>query len=325
MISKGLSIAFLALAVSAGAVLFLPVHWQSQRPAHAMSTNTIARFDLSSFQDSAPAHALDLLFIHHSCGGQLFASPGPNDGTNCIYTTHPEGGGLRARLQKAGYRVHEASYGSKVGDKTDIFDWLPKFRDQMDAALKCDLQDKSLPEGRRNQVVVFKSCFPNNAFVGEGIPPGNPGEPELTVWNAKAAYAALLDEFKKLPDVLFVCMTAPPLAEKTPAQPLWKVVARRVLGRSTGGSTRASGPLARQFNNWLAAKDGWLNDYPLQNVVVFDFYDILTGNGSSDFSAYPTGRGYDSHPNREGNQKAAEAFVPFLNRAVNRLGVLAER
>jgi hypothetical protein len=51
---------------------------------------------------------------------------------------------------------------------------------------------------------------------------------------------------------------------------------------------------------------------------VFDYYDLLTGCVASDLSLYPTGGGYDSHPSREGNEKAAEAFVPFLNRAVQR-------
>jgi hypothetical protein len=282
-------------------------------------TNLVQRLDLSKYADAPPAEPLRLLFIHHSCGGQLFAPPGGEIGTNCIYSSNPNGGGLRARLEQNSYEVREASYGSRIGENTDIFDWLPKFRDQMDQVLSCDFQDTRCPDNRRNQIVVFKSCFPNNNFASAGVPPGNPSGPELTVWNAKAAYTELLGEFRKHPEVLFVCVTAPPLAPKTPPQPLWKQLAKKLLGR--GDHRAAAASLAREFNNWLGDRDGWLKDSPLTNVVVFDYYDILTGNGASNFSLYPTGAGLDSHPSREGNEKAAEAFVPFLNRAVRRAGL----
>ena len=282
-------------------------------------TNLVQRLDLSDYADAPPAEPLRLLFIHHSCGGQLLATPGPDAGTNCIYTSNPNGGGLLLRLKKNSYEVHQASYGSRIGENTDLFDWPPKFRDQMDRVLSCDFQDTRYADGRRNQIVVFKSCFPNNHFTSAGTAPGNPGGPELTVWNARAAYAALLDEFRKHPEVLFVCVTAPPLAPQTPPQPRWKQLAREILGRDDHRATSAS--LAREFNDWLAGRAGWLKDYPLTNVAVFDYYDILTGNGASNLSLYPTGDGLDAHPSREGNEKAAEAFVPFLNRAVRRAGL----
>jgi hypothetical protein len=249
----------------------------------------------------------------------LLAAPGPEDGTNCILRTHPNGGGLRSLLEQNLYRVHEASYGSRLGQQTDVFDWLPKFRSQMDQILSCDLQDNLYANGHRNQVVVFKSCFPNNLFRSEGESPGNPTGPESTVWNAKAAYTALLDEFRKSPNVLFVCVTAPPLAPKTPPLPLWKELARKLLRRPN--SLPLSAPLARQFNNWLSSTDGWLKNYTPKNVVVFDYYDILTGHGRSNFSIYPTGNGFDSHPSSAGNSEAANALVPLLNRAVRRAGL----
>jgi hypothetical protein len=247
------------------------------------------------------------------------AAPGPDAGTNCIYTTHPNGGNLRARLEQNTYRIHEVSYKSQIADKTDVFDWLPKFRTQMESILVCDFQDTQYSDGRRNHVVVFKSCFPNSDFKGEGQPPGNPAGPELTVANAKATYTALLDEFRKHPEVLFVCATAPPLAPKSAPQPLWKVLAKKILGREDG--LVRSSRLAREFSNWLSSPDGWLKDARPNNVVVFNYYDILTGHGVSDLCQYPTGNGFDSHPSREGNEKAADAFVPFLNRAVRRAGL----
>jgi hypothetical protein len=281
--------------------------------------NQAQRLDLSAFPETPPGKGLRLLFIHHSCGGQLLAAPGPDSGSHCIYLTHPNGGGLRARLEQVGYEVHEASYGSQVGEHTDHFDWLPKFRQQMEPVLACQHQDTAYNDTRRNQIIVFKPCFPNNYFVGAGTPPGNPNGPELTVWNAKASYAALLEEFTKHPEVLFVCMTPPPLALKGVQEPLWKQLARQLLGRGPLPETTA--PLAREFNHWLSSTEGWLQGYPLKNVVVFDLYDVLTNGGASNWSCYPTGGGADSHPSREGNEKAAAVFVPFLNRAVHRAGL----
>ncbi len=275
--------------------------------------------DLSNYDSAPPARPLHLLFIHHSCGGQLLAAPGPEQGTNCIYATHPNGGGLRSRLEKHSYIVHEASYGSRIGQNTDLFDWLPKFRDNLEQVLTCDAQDARHPDGRRNDIVLFKSCFPNNAFRSEGRPPGNPAGPELTVWNAKAAYLALLEEFRKHPGVLFVCVTAPPLAPKTRPLSLGRRLLKKIRGQDD--NLAMSALLARQFNQWLAGEKGWLNNGDLTNVVVFDYFHILSGGGGSGLSLYPTAGGYDSHPSREGNEKAAAALALFLNRAVRRAGL----
>jgi hypothetical protein len=76
---------------------------------------------------------------------------------------------------------------------------------------------------------------------------------------------------------------------------------------------------AREFAAWAASPDGWLKDYPLKNVIVFDLYDVLTDEGASNVSRYPGEDGTDSHPNRAGNEKVAAAFVPFLNRALHRM------
>lgn len=69
--------------------------------------------------------------------------------------------------------MHEASYGSAVGEDTDLFHWPGKFSTQMDAILALKLQDERLAEGQKNHVVAFKSCFPNNMFTGQGTAPGN--------------------------------------------------------------------------------------------------------------------------------------------------------
>lgn len=191
----------------------------------------VAAVDLSTFSPNPPNRPLDLLFIHHSVGGQWMADPGTVEGTNCIFRTHADGGGLRSAIEKQGYTVNEASYQSRIGQDTAIFDWPKKFRNQMEQILTCQVQDVRLPEGRRNRIVMFKSCFPNSWFNGPGIPPGRADGPK-TVVNAKAAYNVLLDPFENHPDVLFVCVTAPPLAPRREADPLWKAAARKMLGQA---------------------------------------------------------------------------------------------
>lgn len=299
------------------AAMFLPVGGRS-KPPHEPSPKVEA-MDLSSFPKTAPKAGLRLLFIHHSCGGHLFADPGEKAGTDCIYKSHPNGGGLRSSLKAEGYEIHEASYRSEVGDRTDIFDWPTKFRTSMDKVLTCDQQNTYYSGGRRNHIVVFKSCYPNNEFIGRGTEPGKAEGPELTLANAKAAYASLLPEFTKQPDVLFVCMTAPPLVATLPDEPLWKATMRAVLNRPR--TLSQSGSLAREFNNWLKAKEGWLAGYARKNVVVFDHYDILTGESASNYAAYPSGGGTDSHPSQAGNAKSAKAFITFLNQAVHRFHI----
>jgi hypothetical protein len=303
-----------------GAIGFIPIGGVDA----VLELNTpfkVNAMNLSEFSSARPAKSLNLLFIHHSCGGQLFADLGPDVHRSCIYKTSTNGGGLRERLRQEGYIVHEASYDSEVGAKTDIFDWQPKFQQQMDKVLVCDQQNSYFKDATKNNIIVFKSCFPNNEFSGEGQVPGNPRGKELTTANAKAAYAALLPEFAKHAEVLFIAMTAPPLVGSQNPEPFWKSLARIVLTKPRSSPSRA-GNLARAFNNWLVADDGWLADYSPKNVVVFDYFDILTDHGKSNYAEFPSGsNGDDSHPNAKGNTRAAQTFIPFINQAVRRAGL----
>jgi hypothetical protein len=303
-----------ALAVLAAAAL-VPV---GGGPVLSAAPREVKTIDLGRWDASAPGVPLDLVFLHHSIGSHLLADPGPDDGKGGV---HPNGGGLRKRLVASGYRVHEATYGSKLGEHTDLFDWLPKFRGEMDAVLRIDHQDKALAEGTRNRVVMFKSCFPNNYFREEGVAPGNPQGPELTLANAQATMRALLPLFAARPDTLFVFLTTPPNVGIARGERLGALVAKKVLGRPSGREQLAThGALARRFNDWAASPDGWLGGYKGQNVAVYHLYDRLTAEGSN-FTGYATGGGMDDHPSSEGLGKAAEELVPFLNRAVRRAGL----
>ncbi|MDB4936656.1 MAG: putative exported protein [Labilithrix sp.] len=256
-----------------------------------------------------------LLFIHHSCGAQLLADPGPEVArASGILVAHPNGGGLRAKLRARGYETHEASYGSEIGDATDLFDWKPKFSKKMAKVLTVDENDRYFEGGETHDIVMFKSCFPNNRFAAEGVAPGMPAGPELTVENAKAALSSLLEDFAQRPQTLFVYLTAPPEASPR-SGPLLKVVAKRLLGRSRSAAVaHEQGRLARAFNAWVVSPRGWLAHGAPPNVAAFDYFDVLTDHGASDLSRYPSGDGGDSHPSSAGNTKAADALVEFLER-----------
>jgi hypothetical protein len=145
-----------------------------------------------------------------------------------------------------------------------------------------------------------------------------------TVANAKGIYMDLLEYFRARPDKLFIVITAPPQSDPTYSSN------------------------ARAFNQWLM--EDWLQDYPQNNVFVFDFYNVLTTNGGNpnfndltretgnhhrwwdnaiqhkidgddddnpNVSEYPTDQ-TDDHPSQAGNLKATSEFLPLLNIAYNR-------
>jgi len=86
----------------------------------------------------------------------------------------------------------------------------------------------------------------------------------------------------------------------------------------TGKAPKQIGQRARVFNNWLAdIESGWLANYDLKNIVVFDYYDILTGEGKSNWTKYPTREGRNSHPSSKGNNVCANNLITFLNRVVH--------
>ncbi len=315
-------LASVVVALALGGLLLLPVGGGAPREAAATAA-PIPTIDLAAFSAAPPATSIRLVLVHHSCGGQLLADEGPDaERANCVYASAKNGGGLRTLLNRAGYVVHEASYGSKVGDKTDLFDWLPASIAAVGGVLAVAEDDVRLPANESNRIVLFKSCFTENRWTREGESPGDPAGPEKTLANAKAEFSALLREFEKRPDVLFVYLTSPPIAPAAPSEALIKWLAKKVLRRPTAREAvlPTSGP-ARAFANWAKSESGWLAGYPQKNVVVFDYYDVLTDYGASNLSRYPTAHDDDSHPSAAGNRKAAAALVPFLNQAVRRAGL----
>lgn len=247
-----------------------------------------------------PQEVVKLIFIHHSTGENWLAD---------------DYGGLGRALGENNYFVSDTNYGwgpNAIGDRTDIINWpewfhSPDTPQYMEALFNESEQHASytrtLPDpGGENQIIMFKSCFPNSQLEGNPDDPAAPGE-GLNVGNAKHIYNDLLKFFITRPDKLFVVITAPPVQDSTYADN------------------------ARAFTTWLM--QDWLreNSYPLNNVAVFDFYNVLTHpdnhhryqNGQIEWET-SHGRNtlvYDSdgddHPNPEGSQKATEEFIPLLN------------
>ena len=245
-----------------------------------------------------PDQPVKLIFIHHSTGENWLT-----DGY----------GDLGQTLSQNNYFVSDTNYGwgpDSIGDRTDIPNWIEWFSSDntptyMQALFNESGQNssytRSLPDpGGENQIIMFKSCFPNSELSGNPNDP--PGDYEdMTVSGAKYVYNTILQYFATRPDKLFIVITAPPLSDLTYADN------------------------ARAFNNWLV--NDWLheNNYSLNNVAVFDFYNILTDpnahhhftngqiehiQGGMNTLHYPSG---DDHPSIEGSRKATEEFVPLLN------------
>ncbi len=259
-----------------------------------------------------PAEPVKLIFIHHSTGGNWLADPS-NDNPS---------GGLGIALRDAGYFVSATNYGwgpDDIGSRTDIPNWPEWFTGSNSAAILNALYSENgqnfgghgywsrlstEPDGE-NEIIMFKSCFPNSDLYGSpDDPPAADVSDAFTVANAKAVYMRLLTFFQSSPDKLFIAITAPPLL--------------------VGDTDPHRSANARAFNDWLVFD--WLDGYPLNNVAVFDYFNVLTARENhhrwidgavshevrtlSNTSAYPTG---DSHPNSDGHRKATAEFVPLLN------------
>ncbi len=246
-----------------------------------------------------PAAADDyrINFIHRSVGGMWLLE-----------------GNLRPNLEGLGFTVHEA-HGEEtaipcdtatcpfptMNNQTDPCHWVRWFTNYMNG-----LRDWECTPPEHNDIIMFKSCYPASNIIGEGTEPGDPNDCEKTLWNYKAAFNTLLPIFEAAPDVLFIAVSTSPRSDR------WCSY--------DSCSTPEEATRARTFNNWL--KEEWL-PAGVTNVVVFDFYDILTKHGASgnylhpDYYWYPSPGAVDDHPNAQGLQAATAEFLPFLLNAID--------
>jgi len=215
-------------------------------------------------------------------------------------------GNLRSTLNTNNYYVTESDYGwdaepnDNLGDRTNTNNWPEWFTDtKMPYVYATNNQGGSNTisnPGGENEIIMFKSCYPLSE-VGTSID------------DEKAIYNGLLTYFAAHNDKLFVLITPPGETEVT------------------------SYILTRELCNWLVDENnGWLKDYSYNNVVVFDFYCVLSetdshhriNNNSVEYvysAAYDGTSPYhngDNHPNSTGNQKASTEYVSLLNYYYNR-------
>ena len=281
---------------------------------------------------TAPAKVVKLIFIHHSTGENWLAD---------------WSGKLADKLQDNNYFVSDTNYGwgpDKIGDSTDTGHWWKWFSSPESNNIFKEIYMHSKimsPYGRwlkdpkgENEIIMFKSCYPNSHMGGNfddkptlGKNPLNGKDAwskYMNISNAKGIYNDLLNSFRQRNDKLFVLITSPPLVEKETDAKHAKNI--------------------RSLNNWLV--NDWLNDYPHKNVIVFDYYNVLSSNGgsrdvndissslgnhhrwngkeithvqldSNNFSSYGESES-DSHPTKAGNLKATSEFIPLLNFYYNR-------
>lgn len=252
-----------ALSISIIVLLGLAVAWAAVpgvRTGEASATSLGAGVNLGNI--NPPASTAKLIFMHHSCGRNWLSD---------------SDGGLGTALMNSNYFVSDTYYGwgpDSIGSSTDIGHWYNWFRGPSSSTYLAALYPESTQDstysrlgadpGGENEIIMFKSCYPNSALHGD---PGDPvppigsndlrgqscGSAHHTVANAKGIYIDLLEYFKTMQDKLFVVIAAPPLMSGTYADN------------------------ARAFNDWLV--NDWLDGYEFYNVFVFDLYNVLTSNG----------------------------------------------
>ena len=270
-----------------------------------------ADFGDTSINVSPPDETERVVFIHHSCGDNWLDTGNGNLGDvlgdNNYYT----------RDTYYGWEYYNGEEMEDIGSSTDTEDWLIWFGDpdnpvtQSNDELRSDNIMNTLyttdnknavytpitDPGGENDIIMFKSCFPNSE-VGSSID------------DEKEIYNKILNYFELHQDKLFILITPP------------------------GVITVSSWENTRELCQWLVDDDnGWLSDYDHNNVGVFDFYCVLSETDShhtieNGDSVYAYASGYDgtspyhnegdNHPNSIGNQKATDEFIPLLNYYYNK-------
>ncbi|MEA2030992.1 MAG: hypothetical protein U9N55_05280 [candidate division Zixibacteria bacterium] len=219
-----------------------------------------------------------MIFIHHSVG------------KNILYE-----GGLKDSLAKLGILVKSSTYGDEIGEKTDMCNWLPKFEKDMDRILSFKAHPNMYyNDGTTNDIVMFKSCFPNS-YVIENTGPGDPTDQKRTIANFKAIFEGLKDEMRKHKTCLFVYLTAPPLVSEA--------------------TTTQHAARARDFNDWLKGEfyPRYSKETGHGNFVVFDLFGFLTDEDNFLKKEYRTGNAGDSHPNVVANEAVTVKFMEFFH------------
>ncbi len=245
--------------------------------------------------ESAPRQPVRLIFIHHSSGANWLAD---------------QNGGLGKALMENHYFVSDTNYGwgpNRIGDRTDIGHWWEWFcspqrsPEYMNALFnesgQCGAYSRmQTPPAGENEVILFKSCYPNSTLRGDlkdpvpsiernpirgqkapTVPPPATNTRRYLTHRAKSVVKQLLGRNKNeaaytIANAKGMYIELLKVFQKYPNKLFIAVTAPPLRFSSVAGNTRA-------FNSWLANE--WLTGYPLKNAAVFDFYNVLTSNAGS--------------------------------------------
>ncbi len=259
----------------------------------------------------------DLIFIHHSCGGNWLRNSLNAALLDKDYLD--ERNDITYRTVVAPDADRPDSLGPTAGNLTNMNHWVMWFNDYLGSVKTYGCGDGV------NRVIMFKSCYPTSNIQSDGTEPGDPFSTQKSLVNYKAVYRhpdgpgnvyfhggytywPLEDVFAGNPDTLFIAVTAPPLHYAP-----------------TDATNNANAHRARIFNNWL--KTEWLAGYnaahpELNNVVVFDWFDVLAY--PDDHATHPNrlraeygGESGDSHPSGSANAYSTQVFATNSNNVLD--------
>jgi hypothetical protein len=223
----------------------------------------------------------DIIFLHHSVGQNLIHQ-----------------GNVRQNFVAQGYNFWDHDYnwpgltdpeGNQKGysyavpdDNTDIAGLNRIFNQKV-----YSLPVNTLSGLLQHEVIIFKSCYPNNAISSEE-----------QLAQDREYYSDIGRVIDAHPDKLFILVTTPPL---TPAETNQEEAIR-----------------ASKLAAWLSS-DEFKKDHA--NLYVFDLYSNLaekdTQSPNFGMLRQEFQNGTDSHPNREANELMGPMFVNFVIESIN--------
>lgn len=235
-------------------------------------------------QDDGTYH--NLIFLHHSTGEnlilygnvrKLFTQKGYqfwDHDYNRDGLTRPDG--TRTHTH---YNIPETAPGVDSGGNTD-----PEGLAVLFAQPVHDPPDNAFSRLLQHPVVIFKSCFPNNALKSDEM-----------LERHKAFYLGMRNAMDQHPGHVFILLTTPPLHPKE---------------TNAGEANRA-----RALSRWLQS-EAFLGGHT--NLFVFDFYNLLADPGTNMLRPeyQLKGSSVDSHPNTLANEVIGPRFVDFVDQSV---------
>jgi hypothetical protein len=195
----------------------------------------LAAVSLSVIPAAAQERPIQILFMHHSTGGNLIAQ-----------------GGVREAFTDLGYAFWDHGYneeglvdpaGDWLGvnwevpdDNTDPDGWYTIFNQPV-----TDPPSNTFTHMLQADVIIFKSCFPNSNIDSEEM-----------LGDYQRYYLSIRDVIDQHPDKLFIPFTIPPL-----------------VPNETSPENAAR---ARRWSEYLTSEEFW-GGHP--NIAVFDFFSLL--------------------------------------------------